>query len=75
MVRIPNKQKHISRIIYFLNNGEKYKMHKIDWCEGGLQLSHIANQNVGENYLSLKNEIYYGKILKLRHNTCIRGVK
>ena len=25
--------RHIARIIYFLRNGEKYKIHKIDWCE------------------------------------------
>ena len=23
-------------------------MHKIDWCEGGLQLADIATKNVGE---------------------------
>ena len=23
-------------------------MHKIDWCEGGLQLADIATNNVGE---------------------------
>ena len=27
-------------------------MHKIDWCEGGLQLSEIATRNVGEYDLS-----------------------
>ena len=28
---------------------KKYcKMHKIDWCEGGLQLVDIAPNNVGE---------------------------
>ena len=26
-------------------------MHKIDWCEGGLQMADIATKNVGENYL------------------------
>ena len=26
-------------------------MHKIDWCEGGMQLSDIATNNVGENDL------------------------
>ena len=24
-------------------------MHKIDWCEGGLQLADITNNNVGEH--------------------------
>ena len=27
-------------------------MHKIDWCEGGLKLADIANNNFGENYLT-----------------------
>ena len=27
-------------------------MHKIDWCEGDLQLSDIATKNVGENELN-----------------------
>ena len=40
--------KHISRRIYFVRNGEKCKMHKIDWCEGGLQLADIGTKNVSE---------------------------
>ena len=27
-------------------------MHKIDWCEGGLQLADIAINDVGENDLN-----------------------
>ena len=27
-------------------------MYKIDWCEGGLQLSYIATSNVGEHDLT-----------------------
>ena len=27
-------------------------MHKIDWCEGGLQLAYIAANNVGEHDLT-----------------------
>ena len=27
-------------------------MHKIDWCEGGLQLEDITTNNVGENELN-----------------------
>ena len=26
--------RHIARRMYFVSNGEKCKMHKIDWCEG-----------------------------------------
>ena len=40
--------RHISRRMNFVRNGENCKMHKIDWCEGGLQLSDIATKNVGE---------------------------
>ena len=44
--------RHIARRMYFVRNGEKFKMHKIDWCEGGLQLEDIATKNVGEPYLT-----------------------
>ena len=39
---------HIARRMHFVSNGEKFKMHKIDWCEVGLQLEDIAINNVGE---------------------------
>ena len=42
----------IARIMNFVRNGEKYKMHKIDWCDGGLQLADIATKNVGEHDLT-----------------------
>ena len=34
--------RHIARITHFVRNGEKCKMHKIDLCEGGLQLADIG---------------------------------
>ena len=40
--------RHIARIIHFVRNGEKCKMHKIDWYEGGLQLADIGTKNVSE---------------------------
>ena len=40
--------RHISIRMNFLRNGEKYKMHKIDWCEGGLQLADIGTKNISE---------------------------
>ena len=43
---------NIARRIHFVSNGEKCKMHKIDWCEGVLKLSDIATNNVGDNYLT-----------------------
>ena len=39
---------HISRRMHFVRNGEKCKMHKIDWCEEGLQLSDIGTNNLSE---------------------------
>ena len=40
--------RHIARRINFVRNGEKCKMHKIDCCEGGLQLADIVTKNVSE---------------------------
>ena len=40
--------RRIARRMNFVRNGEKCKMHRIDWCEGGLQLSDIATTNVSE---------------------------
>ena len=40
--------RHIARRMHFGRNGEKCKMQKIDWCEGGLQLADIGTNNVSE---------------------------
>ena len=40
--------RHIPRRMHFVRSGEKCKMKKIDWCEGGLQLSDIGTKNVSE---------------------------
>ena len=40
--------RHIARRMHLVRNGEKRKMHKIDWCEGGLQLADIGNKNASE---------------------------
>ena len=40
--------RQIARKMNFVRNGEKYKMQKIDSCEGGLQLADIATKNVDE---------------------------
>ena len=40
--------RHIARRMHFVRNGEKCKMHKIYWCEGGLHLADIGNKNVSE---------------------------
>ena len=43
------QNRHISRRMNFVRNGENCKMQKIDWCEGGLQLADIATKNFGEH--------------------------
>ena len=43
---------HISRRMNFVRNGEKCNMHKIDWCEGGIQLADISTKNAGEHDLT-----------------------
>ena len=40
--------RHLARRMHFVSNGEKCKMHKIDWCEIGLQLSDIGTKNLSE---------------------------
>ena len=40
--------RHIARRMHFVWNGEKCKMHKIDWCEGGMQLAENGTNNVSE---------------------------
>ena len=51
--------RHIERRIHFVINEEKCKMHKIDWCGGGLKLADIGTKNVCEPYLTprMKNII------------------
>ena len=44
--------RHIYRRVYYSGNGEIFKMHKIDLCEGCLKLSYITTKNVGENNLN-----------------------
>ena len=44
--------RHIARRMHFVRNGEKCKMHKIDWCKGGLKLVDIGTKNVSEPELT-----------------------
>ena len=45
-------KRQIARRSNFVRNGEKCKKQNIDWCEGGLQLADIANNDVGEHDLT-----------------------
>ena len=40
--------RHIARRMHFLRNGEKCKIHKIEWCEGGMQLADIGTKNASK---------------------------
>ena len=53
-VKNTKNTRHISRIIHFVRNGEKCKMHKIDWCEGGLKLADIGTKNVSDPDLTTR---------------------
>ena len=44
--------RQIARIVHFVRSEINCKMHNIDWCEGGLQLSEISTKNVGKHYLT-----------------------
>ena len=44
--------RHIAIRMHFVRNGEKCKMHKIEWCEGGLKLADIGTKNVSETDLT-----------------------
>ena len=46
--------RHISRRVHLVRNGEKCKIHKIDWCERGIKLADIETKNVGDNDLNTK---------------------
>ena len=48
--------RHIARRIHLVRNGEKFEIHKVDWCEGGLQLAEIYTKNVGEHDLTPRME-------------------
>ena len=41
--------RHIARIMHFVRNIEKFNIHKVDWCEGGLQLADIGAKNLSKS--------------------------
>ena len=52
--RYTKNTRHIARRIHFVRNGEKCKMQKIDWCEGGLKFSYIGTKNLSEPDLTTR---------------------
>ena len=67
--------RHIARRMNFVRNGEKCKMHNIDWCEGGLQLADIGTKNVSEPDLTPRMKYIMVRLENLIQNTCTRGVR
>ena len=49
-------------------------MHKIDCCEGGLQLADIGTENLSEPDLTPRMKYIMARLEKLRQNTSTRGV-
>ena len=47
-----NNTSHIAIRVDFVRNYEIRKIHKMDWCEGGLKLSDISTNNIGDNDLN-----------------------
>ena len=71
-IRDTKHTRHIARRIHFVRNGENCKMHKIEWCERGLQLEDIATENVGEN--DFNSRMKYNIVrLDIPENTCTIG--
>ena len=44
-----NHTRHISRRLYLVRNVENRKMHNIEWCEAGLQLTEVSTNNADDN--------------------------
>ena len=40
--------------VHFVRNRQKWKMHKIDWFEGGMKLEYIETKNFGDNDLNTR---------------------
>ena len=46
----------IYRMVNFVRNGKIYKLQKIYWCEGGMQLEYISPKHFGKNDLTTRTE-------------------
>ena len=59
--------------MHFVRNGEKCKMHKIDWCEGGLQLADIGTKNVSQPDLTPSMKYIVVRLKNDKEHLCNRG--
>ena len=67
MAKNGNYTKHtrqIYRRVNFVRNGEKFKRHKIDWCEGVFQLADIGIKIFSENDLNPRMKYF---MVRLEH--------
>ena len=72
-----NHTMHIYRGVNFVINDEKFKMHKIECCNGGMKLAYISTKNSRENdlnprmkYIMVRLEILCRKLVQEGlHNT------
>ena len=65
--------RQITRRMHFVRNGEKCKVHKINWCEGGLQLADIGTKNVSETDLTPRMKYIMVIIENCDKTLCKRG--
>ena len=68
--------KHIRQIyrrVHLVRNGEKWKMHKLDWCEGGVKLAEIATKNVDDPNLTPKMKYIMVRLEKWDKKLVQRG--
>ena len=59
--------------MHLVRNGKESNLHKIVWCEGGLELADIGTNNVREDKLNTRFGYAMVRIDNLQ-NTCQRGV-
>ena len=61
-----NHTRKIARRVHLVRNGENFKIHKIDWYEGGLKLAYIDTNNVSEHDLTPSTKYIMVRLDKLR---------
>ena len=59
---IKTHTRQISRRMYFVRNRGEYNMHKIYWCEEGMQMADISTNNFGKHYLPPRMRYFMVKL-------------
>ena len=76
MDNIGNNTKHTRqnyRRLHFVKNDKTWKMHKIEWCEVGLQLADIVTKYVDENDLNPRSKFIMVRLDNLDRNLVQEG--